>query len=262
MKTARKILKWLGVLVIVAFLSLLLLARFSRHRFGQVTTLPNGVVQVSNNGSYIYGLRSGDKVLVIDGAADERGDVLDALLGSLGTTRDQVTDVFLTHAHWDHVALAPLCRNARVHLGSEDMDMAAQKAPQEPRGARWMSILGATPAVNVTDPLSGRTEFDIGGRKLLAIPLPGHTAGSYGYLWNGVLFTGDSINSGGNKLVFAMGVFSTDLSLNKRSIAKLKDVPEMAAIEQICTGHMGCTPPADSRPQLEDLIQRASAGLE
>jgi len=217
---------------------------------------------VSNNGSYVYGFTSGDNVLVIDGGADERGDVLDALLGRLGVKRDQVTDIFLTHAHWDHTALVPLCRKARVHLGTEDADMAAQKAPQEPRGARWMALLGATPAVHVTDPISERTEIDFSGDKLLAIPLPGHTPGSYIYIWKGVLFTGDSIHSTGSKLVFAMGVFSTDLSLNKRSIARLREIAEITEIEQICTGHQGCIPSEDSSRQLSDLIQRASSGLD
>jgi glyoxylase-like metal-dependent hydrolase (beta-lactamase superfamily II) len=258
-KKLRKILKWLGILAVIAVISALLLARLSRHRFDEVKTMQSGMAQVSNNGSWIYGLKLTRTNL--RWSADERGDVLDALLSKLGVTRDQVTDIFLTHAHWDHVALVPLCRKARVHLGIEDVDMAAQKAPQEPRGARWMAILGATPAINITDPLSGRTEFEFGGKKLLAIPLPGHTPGSYIYIWEGVLFTGDSMHSLGDKLGFAMGVFSTDLALNRGSIAKLKDIPEIAGIEQICTGHQGCIPPGDSGPWLDDLIERASSGL-
>jgi glyoxylase-like metal-dependent hydrolase (beta-lactamase superfamily II) len=111
-----------------------------------------GLVQARNNGCYIYGLRSGDKVVVFDGGIDDEGHALDALLGKMGASRDEVTDVFLTHGHFDHVALVPLCGKARIRLGDGDTEMAAQKAPQEPRGARWFSKLGTFPAIRTTDP--------------------------------------------------------------------------------------------------------------
>ena len=258
------ILKWVGIIVIivviVAIAALLLLSRLGRHKADKVKAVKGGIVQVSNSGCYIYGVKSGNKLLVFDGGIDEQGYALDALLNKLGVTRDQVTDVFLTHGHFDHVALVPLCMKARTHLGIADVDMAAHKTPQMPRGARWASKLIPTPAVYITDPLVGRAEFDFGGERLLALPLPGHTPGSYLFVWKGVLIAGDSIHIYGDKLGFAQSVFSIDLPLSRRGMAKLKDELGTTIIEQVCTGHEGCTSPAETGRQLEDLIKRASLG--
>jgi hypothetical protein len=78
------------------------------------------------------------------------------------------------------------------------------------------------------------------------------------YLWDGVLFTGDSINLSDDRLEFATNIFSFDLRLNKRNIAHLKESLGTKKIKQVCTGHQGCTSPADTERLFEDLIDRAS----
>ena len=116
--------------------------------------------------------------------------------------------------------------------------------------------------MNVTDPLVGRTEFDFDGEKLLALPLPGHTPGSYIFVWKGVLFAGDSIHITGDKFGFAQGVFSLDLPLSRRGVAQLRNNLGTTRVDQVCTGHEGCTSPADTARLLEDLVKRASLGQE
>jgi glyoxylase-like metal-dependent hydrolase (beta-lactamase superfamily II) len=166
MKRLKWNLKWLVlsavILAVIALLALSLFWRLSRHRFDQVEIVQSDVVQVRNNGTYIYGAKCGDRVLIFDGGMDERGDALDAMLDKLGAVRDQITDVFLTHGHWDHIALAPLCENARIHLGIGDAAMAADEKLQKPRAARWLSWLFPTTKVHITDPLVGRAEFNFG----------------------------------------------------------------------------------------------------
>jgi glyoxylase-like metal-dependent hydrolase (beta-lactamase superfamily II) len=195
---------------------------------------------------------------VFDGGIDERGDALDVLLGALGARRDDVSDVFLTHGHFDHVTLAPLCKKARIHLGIADADMAAHKVRHEPWGARWFSKLYPTPDVALTNALLDRAEIDVGGEKLLALPLPGHTAGSYLFVFRGILFAGDSITRDGNNLGFAMRGFSQSVADNKKNLAKLKEALGTTKVEQICTGHQGCTPREDTGRQLDDLVKKAS----
>ena len=146
----------------MAVVAVSLFLRLSRHQFDLVESVQDGVVQVRNQGTYIYAAKCDDKILIIDGGVDEGGSALDALLGKLGATRDQVTDVFLTHGHFDHIALAPLCKNARIHIGIADTAMAANALPQEPRAARWLSRLLPKTEVATTDPIVGRAQFSFG----------------------------------------------------------------------------------------------------
>ena len=95
------------------------------------------------------------------------------------------------------------------------------------------------------------------GRSLETIPLPGHTAGSYMFLFEGVLFAGDSIQIEDGKLTFANPSFSVDVAQSKRGLAALKTTLAGKPIAQICTGHQGCTVPADTQRMLDDLIERA-----
>src|SRR5579872_1372136 len=46
----------------------------------------------------------GAHVVIFDTGIDPQGRPIDAVLSALGATRDDVTDVFLTHGHIDHVA--------------------------------------------------------------------------------------------------------------------------------------------------------------
>ena len=56
----------------------------------------------------IYGVRVGDKVILFDAGVGTEGRALDALLGALNARRDDVSQVFLTHGHFDHVAASPV----------------------------------------------------------------------------------------------------------------------------------------------------------
>jgi glyoxylase-like metal-dependent hydrolase (beta-lactamase superfamily II) len=161
-KTLKRIILSAVVVAVMATVAFSLLLRLSRHNFDSIELVQDGVAQVRNQGAYIYAAKCEDNVLVFDGGVDESGDALDALLGKLGVTRDQVTDVFLTHGHFDHIAHAPLCKNARIHIGIADTAMAANELPQQPLAARWLSWLLPKTAVKATDPIVGRAEFNFG----------------------------------------------------------------------------------------------------
>jgi glyoxylase-like metal-dependent hydrolase (beta-lactamase superfamily II) len=178
-------------------------------------------------------------------------------LEALHATRDDVSDVFLTHGHFDHVAASPLCKKAKIHVGAEDVDLLAhrQKARFAPR---MFSKILPVPPIEATDPFKGRTELSIGDKKLVAIPLPGHTPGSYVLLYDGVLFAGDSMQISDGKLDFAMASFSADMDANRKNVAGLKAALGDASIEFVCTGHQGCTAPGEAPKLLDDLIARAA----
>lgn len=251
-----------GVLLVLVVLALGW-ARGKRRDHGAAETVRPGVVHVRNFFVDVYGFKLDDgKVALVDAGVDDSGGTLDALLGALGATREQVSDLFLTHGHFDHVAFGTLLPKARVHIGIRDADMAAKRpnAPQVPRLARWLSRLWPVEPLPPTAAFLGdRAEVDLGGKTVVALPLPGHTPGSYAFLYDRVLFTGDSITIEGDELGLASGAVTVDAALNRQSVAALEALLGDAPIEAVCTGHQGCVV-KDARQRLEALLKRAKSG--
>jgi hydroxyacylglutathione hydrolase len=241
------------------FAVVVVVMRVKSHGSQPAAVVHNQVVHVRNFFVDLYGARQGDKVFLFDAGIDVEGGALDALLKGLKADRDAVTDVFLTHGHFDHIAASPLCKKARIHLGIRDVDMAAQKQPYQPAIAGYTSKIFSVPPVMATDAFIDRAELDVGdGQKLLAIPLPGHTPGSFMLLYDKVLFSGDSILMSDGQLTFADPKATVDVEANKRGIAGLKTALAGATVDFVCTGHMGCTAPGQAQKLLDDLIERAS----
>src|SRR5262249_28516167 len=115
-------------------------------------------------------------------------------------------------------------------------------------------LLPAPPPGNVTDPLSGATEIPVGdGKVVRAYPAPGHTPGSYVFLYDGTLFVGDTMNFKGGKLERAPAPFDADRAAAGRAIISIRDLAKRQAVERICTGHSGCTPPGNAITLLDDI---------
>jgi glyoxylase-like metal-dependent hydrolase (beta-lactamase superfamily II) len=74
------------------------------------------------------------------------------------------------------------------------------------------------------------------------------------FLFDGVLFTGDSILMDHGKLTPANPKHSVDIEENHRSIAALGDTLREHPVTVVCTGHMSCTKPEETRALLEALI--------
>jgi hydroxyacylglutathione hydrolase len=254
-RIARNILIVLLLLPVLAVIAVRLL----RHQASAPQPAAAGIVRVRNLFTDLYGVRVGDRVVVFDGGIDGEGKALDALLAGLGgSSRDAVTDVFLTHGHFDHVAESPLCRRARIHLGRADVDMLAGRAPSEPRAARWLSIVAPTGPIEATAPLDGLTTIPLGeGKEVVALPLPGHTPGSYVYLYEGTLIAGDSLQIDGDRLELALPFVSVDPEQNRRGVAGLRSALAGRAVDTVCTGHYACTPPGRGAAMLDELIARA-----
>ena len=232
--------------------------RHGRHQFDAPLNVRGPVWRLHGPVSDFYAARAGDHVLLFDSGADPEGRGLDALLAAMHARRDDVSDVFLTHGHGDHVAAAPLASRARVHAGQGDVDMMAQKSPTVPLLARYMRFILPTPKVEARDAISARSEIQVdGAEKVIAIPFPGHTPGSTIYFYAGVLFAGDAINFEGDKLTLAFPPFTVDKQLNRRNVSALGTFIPLDQIKVVCTGHSGCTPEADTRRMLDDVINKA-----
>jgi glyoxylase-like metal-dependent hydrolase (beta-lactamase superfamily II) len=218
------------------------------------------VTHVRNGFVDFYGAKSGGRVLLFDTGCDPLGRALDGLLEALHASRDNVTDVFITHGHPDHLGFASLMKGARLHAGQGDVTMIDGTAGMEPWWARPISWIQPVAPAKITDGLSGPSLIQVGGGQVVrAIPLPGHTAGSYAFFWEGVLFVGDAVMYREGKLQPGPAFFTVDEEQGRRSLAGLPGALGGAKVEVICTGHSGCTPPGESKALLDDLVKRMGA---
>lgn len=234
-----------------------LLAVLRERRAGSsaVEEVAPGIYHVRNFLSDVYGARAGGGVLLFDAGMDPEGHAIDELLRALGATREQVTHVFLSHAHFDHVAAVRLFPRARIHLGNGDVGMAGHSEPVRPLTPRLMGALLGSAPLQANDPLEGRQRIEVGGaERVLALPFPGHTPGSYVYLFRHVLFTGDSLRIDGGKLLPAAPEHSVDPVANRTSISRLPFLLGYERIDQVCTGHMWCTPAGSAQALLGELL--------
>jgi glyoxylase-like metal-dependent hydrolase (beta-lactamase superfamily II) len=242
----------IGVLVALPIV-IVLFMRATRGKHDEPVLVKGRLYRVRNSVVDVYGARVGDKVVLFDAGIDSDGPALDALLGALKATRDDVSDVYLTHGHFDHIAMSPLCKKARIHVGAADVEMMALRERMKPLLPFVLSKAFGIGAVEATDRYHDREELPLAdGTKLLAVPAPGHTAGSYVLVFDGVLIAGDSIQISDGKLDFASSSFSVDPAANKRSLGALQLPP----IEIVCTGHQGCI--GDGQKRLEELIAKAT----
>ncbi len=251
--------RWFLFIVLCVIVGGTIYLRIHRHAFETPVEVAghNAMFRVRNAFADFYAVKNGGRVLLFDAGVDTEGPALDALLHSVGATRDEVSDIFFTHGHGDHLGMAPLCRNARLHAGAADADfISGEKSPS--LMAKPMSWILPPPKFKITDALNGRVEIHVGGDKaVVAIPFPGHTPGSYLYLYDNVLFVGDSLNYDGKQLTPAVRAFSTDPDENKKQITSLRASLSGAAVYTVCTGHGACTPAADTSRMIDEVMERS-----
>lgn len=117
--------------------------------------------------------------------------VLAKRLAEHGVDPHEITDVLLTHAHYDHVASYPLFPHASVWISAAELEWAGRQPPSfTPLPELYVADL-------LTNPRTRRVERD--GEILPgieAIAVPGHTPGCLAYRVHQpehhVLFTGDA----------------------------------------------------------------------
>jgi glyoxylase-like metal-dependent hydrolase (beta-lactamase superfamily II) len=249
---------WVGLLGLL--LALTAFVRIQRHQFDPPEPLRASILRVHGAVADFYVARNGERVLLFDTGADPEGRGLDAALATLHASREDVSDIFVTHGHGDHIAAVTLCPRARVHAGAADAPMIAKRGSFAPSSARIFSYLMPVPPAAVTDSLTAAGEIPVGeGEPVRVLPFPGHTPGSVAYVWRGVLFVGDSMNYEKDRLTAAFAPFTVDTGENRRRIAGLPAVLPLDEIHVVCTGHAGCTREAETRRLLDELIAKVKS---
>jgi len=242
----------LGAGAVVAF-------RVARGRPSVPEQIKPDMVTVSSAGAYLYAAKAGSHVILFDAGADPAGRGLDDALSVLHASRGDVSDLFLTHGHPDHLGAAAGLGNAKIHLGQADVPVAEGHAPPDKLVVRVIAKAQGVPPVTVNAPLNGVAAIDVGGGKVVkALPVPGHTPGSYAFLYDGVLFVGDTMTFKQGRLDKGPSLFDSDGEQLKASIRNLKAQLAGADIDAVCAGHGGCTPVGLGRTLFDDFVGRVA----
>ena len=154
--------------------------------------LPDGQAEASFN---VFLLPLGDRVVLFDaGIGAAKGGRLMVALDSLGYTPDQITDICITHLHFDHVG------GLFNSDGTAAFPTATLHIPQVEYAA-WAS--GEMGNSDITSQIGrtykGRIEFFKHGDTLVGsiatIAAPGHTPGHTIYGFNNILIAGDIMHA-------------------------------------------------------------------
>ena len=149
--------------------------------------------------SSIYALDAGDALILFDaGFSSKQLAVMERIRKRWHLDAKPITHVFLTHAHLDHVGNARMFQEAGAKLLIGQGDAAAL---EEGGLVVLEELFGLTFTRCKPDCIVQEGEiWHFGGAEIEAIALPGHTAGSMGYLVrvDGItaLVTGDFFSLG------------------------------------------------------------------
>jgi hydroxyacylglutathione hydrolase len=173
----------------------------------------------------------------------ERGLLIDTgwgigdLPGLVASLTSLPVTVVNTHGHPDHAFGNG--QFARVHIAGEDVAFVRDPPTEATRRWIWDLLLPkprpiafedwALSAAETVVPIGDGHVFDLGGRRIDVISVPGHTAGSIALLDSemGTLFAGDNILSGATWLHLDE---STSLSAFRASLQRLRGIETFDAI--------------------------------
>jgi len=198
--------------------------------------------------SMVYAARTDSGVVLVDlGWYGADRDIRRAL-ARMGARPEDVTDVFLTHTHRDHIGGWRTVRHARFHLSSGEAAFFEDRAHHGDLPSRTGEQVLGNPApwageVKVR-PFSRDTVFAFGRDTLRAFVVPGHTPGHSVYLFRRVLFMGDAF--AWRLLTGAKGadaIFTQNMEQNRGNVAALFARALPLGVDWACNAHAKCFRP-------------------
>lgn len=128
----------------------------------------------------------------------------DPVLRAIDEHRLELTEIWLTHHHWDHVGgIEPLIEECPI---------------EEVRGSRYDADHQRIPRQTVA--LSDGDSFAFGDSTVDILEIPGHTLGAIAFVTEGNLFSGDTLFIAG-----CGRVFEGTMEMMSQSLAKLRSLP-------------------------------------
>ena len=161
-------------------------------------------------------LRSAGKAILIDVGAFGIRKPLQKQLRAHGLAAGDITDVVLTHAHYDHAINFVLFEKATVWIGAKELEWAGAQPPGfDPLPELYVDALEVDPRVRK---IRAGEEFLPG---LTAFDAPGHTPGSLVFHLTSnpvpVIFTGDAAKNRAELLSCEVDA-TEDIAQSKASI--------------------------------------------
>lgn len=189
----------------------------------QIHALPLGSYQTN---CYILHNEGDSRCLVID-----PGDEAEKLLAFLRLHRLQPEAILLTHGHFDHVGA--------VAAVAEETDCQVYLCPEE---LKLPPMMTAGPLF-FTDHYGDGQKLTLAGLSFQVLHTPGHTPGSVCLLFDGILFSGDTLFAGSCGRTDFPG---SDPTAMRRSLKRLRELP---GDYRVYPGHAEATTLAAERQQ-------------
>jgi len=202
-------------------------------------------------------LRSETRRILVDVGAFAVRPELAKQLAARGVRPEDVTDVALTHAHWDHSVNHALFPDAAVWIGRTEMDWArGVPAGFNPLPELYVRDLARSPRLRL---VADGEEFLPG---LRAIEAPGHTPGCLLFLLTAnevpVLFSGDAAKNRAELLSMTADM-TMDAAASRASLARIWEIWRAVPGTILVPGHdLSMRLGADGRPQ---YIGQRRAGI-
>lgn len=178
-------------------------------------------------------------VALIDTCQDPESAALLSALNELGHDRADVQAIFLTHGHHDHRGGIARFEHAVIYAHEDELPLlrgeVAARGPVPRLGGREDPIEGVRAVAD------GEV-VELGGLRIEALHMPGHTDGSVAWLIEDTLFLGDNAHAMEDGTVEAAPwVFSDDQATNRASLRALVERLEArpTEIRELVFSHSG-----------------------
>lgn len=168
--------------------------------------------------SSLWLLDDGERRVLIDAGQPAYIPLIHESLERLGLTTADITDVVLTHLHWDHVANFTMFRNAVTWVGERELAWAAE----QPAGTKFIPDLHVQELMRRNE----RVERMNPGQEILpgihVIAAPGHTPHHLAFFTERaarpLVFAGDSV-----KNIHELATARVDSTMNEDASARTID---------------------------------------
>lgn len=173
--------------------------------------------------SSVYLAESGERKVIVETGPPAYIPLLNERLARLGVAPEQITDVLLTHSHWDHLANILMFPNAKLWIGETELAWAADQGADVP----FMSVLHVRKLLELGEAVGRVGDGDEVLPGISAVGTPGHTPGHLAFLVEGasgpVIFAGDSVKNV-HELATRVVDSTMDSDASTRSITRLREM--------------------------------------
>jgi N-acyl homoserine lactone hydrolase len=203
-------------------------------------------------------LRGGGRVMLVDtGGFGVRAPLAQALAAH-GVTPADVTDVLLTHVHYDHAVNALLFPDAALWISAADLEWACGREPGfDPVPELYAAALARSPRTRRLDGDGGVLPG------VDAIAAPGHTPGCLVYRVvtddGVVLFAGDAVKNRAELLSGKVDM-TVDRAASEASVRLVRDLWEATPGAVLVPGHD--LPMRAGANGLPEYLGRRTAGID